>query len=491
MSNDSPKRDSFKSHLGFILVSAGCAIGIGNVWKFPYLCGQFGGAAFILLYLLFLLIMGIPVLITELALGRSSRQSVARCFDVLEPERSRWHQLKYIGIVGCTLLMLYYTTVTGWMLHYCYLHVTGTFTGASVAAIGTQFKTMLGTPEIMGFWTLLSCLIGFVCCYMGLQKGIERITKVMMSALLLLMIVLAIHSLILEGAEKGIEFYLVPNFAAMNKIGWGNVIYAAMSQAFFTLSVGNGAMLIFASYLPKEKSLVGEAVTITALDTFVALMAGFIIIPACFAYGIKPDAGPSLIFLTIPNLFSQMPGGRFWGSLFFIFLSFAALSTVIAVFENIIACFRELFHWDRPKASWVVLVLVVLGSIPCVLGFNLWSGVQPFGSGSGIMDLEDFIVSNNLLPLGGLAFILFCTRQNGWGWQPFLREVNEGRGHNLPSFVKPYLSYGLPLLIIGVYLKGYEDMFAKQGAAVLVKWLIAAVIFLAWIFYCAAAKSEK
>ncbi|WP_199846765.1 sodium-dependent transporter, partial [Acidaminococcus fermentans] len=313
MSEQQSTRDSFQSRLGFILVSAGCAIGIGNVWKFPYLCGQYGGAAFILLYLLFLLILGIPVLLCEFALGRSSRQSVARCFDRLAPAGSRWPRLKYIGIAGVTLLMLYYTTVTGWMLNYCWLHLKGTFAGQSPAFIQSTFQAMLAHPLSMGFWTFLSCFLGFVVCYMGLEKGIERITKVMMSALLLLMIILAVHSLFLPGAEKGIEFYLVPNFAALEKLGWGNVIYAAMSQAFFTLSAGNGAMMIFASYMDKKRSLPGEALTITALDTFVALMSGFIIIPACFAYGIQPDAGPSLIFLTIPNLFTLMPGGRIWG----------------------------------------------------------------------------------------------------------------------------------------------------------------------------------
>ncbi|MDO5597566.1 MULTISPECIES: sodium-dependent transporter [Acidaminococcus] len=491
MTEPSSQRDSFQSRLGFILVSAGCAIGIGNVWKFPYLCGQYGGAAFILLYLLFLLILGIPVLLCEFAMGRGGRRSVARCFDVLAPKGSRWPHLKHIGIAGVLILMLYYTTVTGWMLEYCWLHLKGTFVGQSPAFIQTTFKQMLAQPLTMGFWTFLSCLIGFVVCYMGLEKGIERITKVMMSALLLLMMVLAVHSVFLPGAEKGIEFYLVPNFPSLEKIGWGNVIYAAMSQAFFTLSAGNGAMMIFASYMDKKRSLPGEAITITALDTFVALMSGFIIIPACFAYGIQPDAGPSLIFLTIPNLFTLMPGGRIWGSLFFIFLSFAALSTVIAVMESIIACFRELFDWERPKAAWIVFVLIAVGSIPCVLGFNVWSGFQPLGPGTGVLDLEDFIVSNNLLPLGGLTFVLFCTRKNGWGWNNFLAEVNAGQGRNLPGFWKPYLTYGLPLLLLGVYLKGYEDMFIKQGPATLTHWLGIAAVFLVWIWYCVKPTKDK
>ncbi len=490
MTNAEAKRDSFHSRLGFILVSAGCAIGIGNVWKFPYLCGQFGGAAFILLYLLFLLILGIPVLLCEFALGRGSRRSVAQCFDTLAPSGTRWHWLKGIGIAGVVILLLYYTTVTGWMLYYCYLHITGTFAGASLPAIRNIFQEMLAQPGTMGFWTFISCLLGFLVCYMGLEKGIERITKVMMTALLLLMIVLAVHSVFLPGAEKGIAFYLVPDWDSLSQIGWGSVIYAAMSQAFFTLSAGNGAMMIFASYMGKDRSLSGEAITITALDTFVALMSGFIIIPACFAYGIQPDAGPSLIFLTIPNLFTLMPGGQLWGSLFFVFLSFAALSTVIAVMESIIACFRELFGWDRPKASRFTFLLIALGSIPCVLGFNLWSNFQLLGPGSTVLDFEDFIVSNNLLPLGGLTFVLFCTHKNGWGWENFLAEVNAGQGHNLPNFWKGYLTYILPLLLIGVYLKGYVDLFSKQGTATLTQWLAVALIFLAWIFWCAVGKGK-
>ncbi len=482
--------DSFSSRLGFILVSAGCAIGIGNVWKFPYLCGQFGGAAFILIYLLFLLIMGIPVMVCEFAIGRGSRRSAAKSFDVLEPAGTRWHWFKGISIVGCYMLMMYYTTVTGWMLYYCWLHIKGTFAGASTKFIGATFGAMLKSPDTMLFWMIFTCILGFAVCYFGIQNGVERITKWMMTALLLLMIVLAAHSLVLEGAEKGIEFYLVPNFSAMNQIGWGNVIFAAMSQAFFTLSIGIGAMLIFGAYLPKGRSLTGEAVTITALDTFVALMAGFIIIPACFAYGIKPDAGPSLIFLTIPNLFVQMPGGRFWGMLFFIFLSFAALSTVIAVFENIIAFGMNLFGWERKKSVAINAVAVVLLSIPCVLGYNVWSGFQPLGAGSAVLDLEDFIVSNNLLPLGSLAFVLFCTKKNGWGWDHFLAEANDGQGRNMPASLRSYLLYILPILIITIYLKGYYDMFVKQGPAVLTKWFIIAFLFLAFIFYTAAGKPK-
>lgn len=482
--------EAFSSRLGFILVSAGCAIGIGNVWKFPYLCGQFGGAAFILIYLLFLLIMGIPVMVCEFAIGRGSRCSAAKSFNVLEPAGSRWHRFKGISIVGCYMLMMYYTTVTGWMLYYCWLHLKGTFVEASPQFIGTTFGTMLKEPTTMLFWTVVTCVLGFGVCYFGIQKGVERITKWMMTALLLLMIILAVHSLFLDGAEKGIAFYLIPNWETIDTIGWGNVIYAAMSQAFFTLSIGIGAMLIFGAYLPHGRSLFGEATTITALDTFVALMAGFIIIPACFAYGIQPDAGPSLIFLTIPNLFTMMPGGRFWGMLFFVFLSFAALSTVIAVFENIIAFGMDLYGWSRKRSVSINGVLIVILSIPCVLGFNLWSGFQPLGPGSGVLDLEDFVVSNNLLPLGSLAFVLFCVKKNGWGWQHFLSEANEGKGRKLPSSLRSYLLYILPLLIITIYIKGYYDMFVKQGPTMLAVWFCLAGVFLAFIFYTASGRNK-
>lgn len=484
-------REKFGSRLGFILVSAGCAIGIGNVWKFPYLCGQYGGAAFILIYLVFLLIMGIPVMVFEFAIGRASRRSAALAFEALEPKGTRWHHLKYISIVGCYMLMMYYTTVCGWMLYYCWKHIRGEFVGASQKFITADFSSMLGHAPTMTFWTVLACVLGFAVCFFGVQRGVERVSKYMMTALLILMMILAVHSVFLKGAGKGIRFYLVPNFSRLAKLGWGNVIYAAMSQAFFTLSIGIGAMLIFGSYLDKERSLTGEAVTVTILDTCVALMAGFIIIPACFAYGIQPDAGPSLIFLTIPNLFSKMPGGRVWGALFFVFLSFAALSTVIAVFENIIAFDMDLFKWSRQKSVWISAIFVILLSLPCVFGYNIWSGFQPLGKGKAILDLEDFIVSNNLLPLGSLAFVLFCTRKNGWGWNGFIREADFGRGINFPSKLRPYFAYILPILIIIIYVKGYWDMFSGQGVKVLTFWMILAALFLIFIFWCALGKPRK
>ena len=485
------KREKFGSRLGFILVSAGCAIGIGNVWKFPYMCGEFGGAAFILIYLIFLLILGIPVMICEFAVGRGSRLSVAASFEKLEPEGTRWHVMKWIGVIGCYLLMMFYTTVGGWMMYYCYRSIKGEFVGASSDTVAEGFTDMLGNVPVMTFWTVLICVVGFAVCYFGIQKGIERVSKVMMSALLLIMVVLVIHSIFLEGAEDGIRFYLVPDFARMKEIGIGNVIFGAMSQAFFTLSIGIGAMLIFGSYIGQERSLSGEAASITLLDTFVALMAGFIIIPSCFAFGIEPGAGPSLIFITIPNIFAQMPGGRIWGALFFLFLTFAAFTTIVAVFENIISFAIDLLGWSRRKSVLVNVVMLVVLSMPCVLGFNVLAGFEPLGAGTNIMDLEDFIVSNNLLPLGSLGYVLFCTRKNGWGWENFLSEVNAGEGVHFPRGLKGYVSYVLPLIIIVIYLKGYYDMFAGRGTAVLVGWMAAAVLFMGFVLFCAAEAGKS
>ena len=485
------KREKFGSRLGFILVSAGCAIGIGNVWKFPYICGVYGGAAFILIYLAFLLILGIPVLVCEFAVGRGSRKSVAQSFEKLAPSRTLWHRLKYIGIFGCYLLMMFYTMVGGWMMYYCYRSLRGEFTKASPDQIADAFGGMLLDLPTMAFWTVLICIIGFAVCMLGLKSGVERITKWMMAALLLIMLVLAVHSVFLDGAVEGIRFYLVPDFQKMLENGIGNVVFAALSQAFFTLSLGIGAMLIFGSYLDRSHSLTGEAVSITALDTFVALTAGFIVIPACFAYGIEPGAGPSLVFITLPNIFAQMPGGFLWSSLFFLFLTFAALSTIIAVFENIIAFDMDLFGWSRKKSVLVSAVLIILLSMPAVLGYNVLSMIQPLGEGSTIMDLEDFIVSNNLLPLGSLGYVLFCTRGNGWGWDAFLKEANAGFGIRFPQGLRAYVAYGIPVIITVIYLKGYYDKFAPQGTAVLVGWMAAALLFLGFVFYCGGKGKKK
>ena len=482
------KRETFGSRLGFILVSAGCAVGIGNVWKFPYMCGQFGGAAFILIYLVFLLIMGIPVMVCEFGVGRASRHSVAAAYETLEPQGTKWHITKWIGIIGCYFLMMFYTTVGGWMLYYCVRSFSGDFVGADMETVSAGFSDMLGNMPLMTFWTILICIIGFGVCAFGIQKGIEKVSKFMMTALLLIMIVLAIHSVMMKGAGAGIRFYLIPDFRQMAEIGIGNVIFGAMSQAFFTLSIGIGAMLIFGSYMEKDQRLFGEAVNITVLDTVVALMAGFIIIPACFAYGIEPGAGPSLIFITIPNIFAQVAGGRVWGGLFFLFLSFAAFTTLVAVFENIISFDMDLFGWSRKKSTLVSLILIIILSMPCVMGFNVLAGFTPLGEGSTIMDLEDFIVSNNLLPLGSLGYVLFCTKKNGWGWNHFLEEINQGEGWKFPSGIKGYMSYGLPLLIIIIYLKGYYDKFQPMGTKVLVGWMIVAILFLTFVIGCSCGK---
>lgn len=483
------KRETFGSRLGFILVSAGCAVGIGNVWKFPYMCGQFGGAAFILIYLVFLLIMGIPVMVCEFGVGRASRHSVAAAYETLEPQGTKWHITKWIGIIGCYFLMMFYTTVGGWMLYYCVRSFSGDFVGADMETVSAGFSDMLGNMPLMTFWTILICIIGFGVCAFGIQKGIEKVSKFMMTALLLIMIVLAIHSVMMKGAGAGIRFYLIPDFRQMAEIGIGNVIFGAMSQAFFTLSIGIGAMLIFGSYMEKDQRLFGEAVNITVLDTVVALMAGFIIIPACFAYGIEPGAGPSLIFITIPNIFAQVAGGRVWGGLFFLFLSFAAFTTLVAVFENIISFDMDLFGWSRKKSTLVSLILIIILSMPCVMGFNVLAGFTPLGEGSTIMDLEDFIVSNNLLPLGSLGYVLFCTKKNGWGWNHFLEEINQGEGWKFPAGIKGYMSYGLPLLIIIIYMKGYYDKFQPMGTKTLIGWMIVAFLFLAFVIGCSCGKS--
>lgn len=485
------KREKFGSRLGFILVSAGCAIGLGNVWKFPYICGAYGGAAFILIYLIFLLILGIPVMVCEFAVGRGSKKSVALSFDELEPADTIWHRLKYIGIIGCYLLMMFYTMVGGWMMYYCFRSLKGEFRGSSPEQIANAFTGMLGDLPTMIFWTVLICIIGFGVCLLGLKSGVEKITKVMMAALLVIMLVLAVHSVFLDGAGAGIRFYLVPNFGKMIESGIGNVVFAALSQAFFTLSIGIGAMLIFGSYLDRSRRLTGEAVHITALDTFVALTAGFIVIPACFSYGIEPDAGPSLVFITLPNIFAQMKAGFLWNALFFLFLTFAALSTIIAVFENIIAFDMDLFGWSRKKSVAVSAVLIILLSMPAVLGYNILSGIQPLGEGSTIMDLEDFIVSNNLLPLGSLGYVLFCTRKNGWGWDSFLKEANTGEGISFPRPLKFYVSYGIPLIIAVIYLKGYYDKFCTESPLVLTCWMSAAVLFLLFVCFCALYRKKK
>lgn len=472
------EREKFGSRLGFILVSAGCAVGLGNVWKFPYICGENGGAAFILIYLAFLLILGLPIMICEFAIGRGSGKSIAKAFEELEHKGTHWHKYKWFGIAGNYLLMMFYTMVGGWMLYYAYRMMTGELQKLEGDAVAASFLGMLDNSGTMIFWTVLAIVLAFLICSRGLQKGVEKVTKVMMALLIVLIVVLAVRSLTLKDAGEGVAFYLIPDFERLLENGIGNVVFAAMSHAFFTLSVGIGAMEIFGSYLGRERRLTGEAVNIVCLDTFVALMSGLIIIPACFAYGIEPDSGPSLLFITLPNVFQHMRAGRIWGTCFFIFMSFAALSTIVAVFENIIAMTCDMFRWERKKAVGVNLLAITLLSMPAVLGYNLWAGIEPLGSGTTIMDLEDFLVSYNILPLGSLLYVMFCTKKNGWGWDKFVSETNTGSGIRFPGGIRLYMTIILPLIIIVIYLKGYYDMFAGKGTAVLAFWMIVAVALL-------------
>lgn len=472
------QREKFGSRLGFILVSAGCAIGLGNVWKFPYVMGANGGAGFILIYLIFLVILGIPLMTMEFTVGRGSQKSVARGFDVLAPKGTMFSKFRYIGVAGNYLLMMFYTMVAGWMLYYLYKMVTGSLANMGAEQIGADFGNMLSQPGTLIFWMVVAVLISFGICSLGMKNGVERITKVMMIALLILMVVMVIRSITLPGASAGVEFYLKPDFAKMAEIGIGNVVFAALGQAFFTLSIGMGSMMIFGSYLDKDRSLIGESATIVALDTAVALMAGLIIIPACFAYNVEPGAGPGLIFITLPNVFNDMPGGRFWGSLFFLFLSFAALSTVVAVFESLISFHMDIWGFKRGRAVINNLVLVIVLSLPAILGFNVLSGIHPFGPTSGIMDLEDFIISQNILPLGSLVFLAFCTSKYGWGWKNFLKEVNAGKGMKFPVAIKGYCMFFIPVLVAIVFLKGYWDFFGGQGMSQ-TGGLVAGVVVLA------------
>ncbi|MDD3362492.1 MAG: sodium-dependent transporter [Hespellia sp.] len=486
-------REKFGSRLGFILVSAGCAVGLGNVWKFPYMAGKYGGAAFILIYLVFLVAMGLPIMVCEFSVGRGSQKSVATAFRELEPKGTKWHDFGYFGMIGNYVLMMFYTMVGGWMLYYCYRTFAGEFSGAAVTSevVAQKFNEMLASPPTLILWMMIAVVLSFGVCSLGVQKGVERITKVMMCCLLLLIVILAINSVRLPGAAQGVKFYLVPDFSKMVELGIGNVIFGAMSQAFFTLSIGIGSMAIFGSYLGKDRSLTGEAFSITILDTFVALMAGLIVIPACFAFGVEPGAGPSLIFITLPNVFHQMPAGRIWGGLFFLFLAFAALSTIIAVFENIISFAIDLWGWERKKAVLVNMVLIIFLSMPCILGFSIWSGFQPLGPGTGIMDLEDFLVSSNLLPLGSLVYLMFCTHKNGWGWHRFVEEANAGVGVGFPTMIRGYMEYVLPLAVIVIYFKGYYDLFAPQGLGVLIPWMCVACAFIGVIIWFAYGKEKS
>jgi len=447
--------------LGFILLSAGCAIGIGNVWRFPYVAGQSGGSGFVLLYLFFLVILGLPVMTMEFAVGRASQQSIAGAQAVLTPEKRMWRIHGVAGTLGLVLLMMFYTTVSGWMILYFLKTVAGTFVGLPPEAIGMAFSAMLADPVEQTIAMVGVCIGSAAVCAFGLQSGLERVTKVMMLALLALIAILAVNSIFLDGAEKGLRFYIVPDFARMKSVGFGTVVANAMNQAFFTLSLGIGAMTIFGSYIGRERTLFGEAIHIAVLDTVVALCAGFIILPACFAYGVEPGQGPGLLFVTLPNVFNHMPGGRLWGSLFFLFMCFAALSTVLAVFEAIIASVRDYTGWSRRKACALVAVLMPLLSLPCVLGFNVWSGFQPLGNGSCVLDLEDFLVSDLLLPLGALAFAFYCVHRFGWGWNRFINEANAGCGPRIPGGLRVFFGHALPAIILAVFILGLVRRFAS------------------------------
>lgn len=448
------ERESFKSRLGFILVSAGCAIGIGNVWRFPYVAGENGGGLFVLLYLVFLVLMGIPVLTMELAVGRASRKSAVLGYKKLEKPKSKWHIHGWFCMLGCYLLMMYYTTVSGWMTSYFYKFATGTFkSGMTSEQVSGVFSQLQSNPIEMVIWMAIITILGFLVCSRGIQKGIEKASKVMMIALLVLILALAVNSILLSGAGEGLKFYLVPDFEKVSEIGIGNIVSAAMNQSFFTLSLGIAAMEIFGSYMSKDNTLPGESVKICALDTFVAIMAGLIIFPACFSYGVEPDQGPALIFITLPNVFVNMAGGRIWGTLFFLFMTFACFSTIIAVFENIISFCIDMFKISRTKSVIINAAIILIASLPCVFGFNIWSGFELFGQ--NVLGIEDFLVSNILLPVGSLIYLLFCVTKFGWGFDNYLAESNTGKGMKFARFLKPYFQFVLPILVLIVLVQGF------------------------------------
>ncbi len=453
------ERERLGSRLGFILLSAGCAIGIGNVWKFPYMAGQYGGGAFVLLYLFFLVIMGIPVMAIEFSLGRASQKSPVRLYQQLEPRGSKWHLHGYAAMAGNYLLMMFYTTVAGWMIQYFVSTASGKFSGLNPEQVGQAFGEVCANPTTMMAYTILVVAVGFFVCSFSLQKGLEQVTKYMMLALLAIMVLLAVHSFTMEGATEGLTFYLKPDLEKMREVGVGSVVMGAMNQAFFTLSLGIGAMAIFGSYLGKERSLLGESVNVAILDTFVALTSGLIIFPACFTYNVEVGSGPRLIFVTLPNVFNNMSLGNLWGGMFFLFMTFAALSTVFAVFENILACCMDLFGWSRKKACVINCIALILLSLPCALGFNVLSGIHPLGGSTNLMDLEDFLVSNLLLPLGSVLFILFATSKQGWGWKNFMEEANAGKGLKVKNWMRGYITYVLPVIMLVIFVIGLISYF--------------------------------
>ena len=453
------ERENLKSRLGFILLSAGCAIGIGNVWRFPYIVGNYGGGIFVLFYLSFLALIGIPVLTIEFSIGRASQKSTAKAYQELEPRGTKWHLHSNFAIAGNYILLMFYTTVAGWMLYYFYKFAVGGFVGLDTANVKNTFNNLLASPATMTFWMLVVVVVGFGVCSLGLQKGVEKITKVMMTALLGLIIILAIHAVRLDGGIDGVKFYLLPNFEKIQEVGFFKLITTAMNQAFFTLSIGMGSMMIFGSYIDKSRTLLGESINIALLDTFVAIIAGLIIFPSCFAFNVEPDSGPSLIFITLPNVFTSMKGGRIWGSLFFLFMTFAAFSTVIALFENILTCCVEKFNITRKKAVLINIIIISVLSLPCVFGFNILSSLHPLGGESTILDFEDFLVSNLILPAGSLMYLFFCISKRGWGFDNYLKEANTGVGPKIPRWIKPYYKYIMPIIMLILLIQGIVNTF--------------------------------
>jgi NSS family neurotransmitter:Na+ symporter len=454
-------RESLSSRLGFIFLSAGCAIGLGNVWRFPFITGKYGGGAFVLIYLVFLLLLGLPVMVMEFSIGRGGKNNLEKSMRKLEKKGTQWHQYGKIAIIGNYLLMMFYTTIAGWILSYIFHVGSGNLAGLDSADVASYFGETLTHPITMTIWMASAIILGFSVCAMGLEKGVEKITKFIMMCLLLLMVALAVKAITLPGAKEGLTFYLKPDFGRLTSYSTSEVIFAAMGQAFFTLSVGMGGMAIFGSYIGKEQSLTGESINVILLDTFVAIMSGLIIFPACYSYGVNPQAGPSLLFITLPTIFNQMPLGRFWGVLFFVFMGFAAMSTLIAVFENIISYWIDLYGVSRKKAAFFNAIALIILSLPCILGFNVLSGIQPLGPGTGILDLEDFLISNTIMPLGSVVFVLFCTRKKGWGFKNFIAEADAGKGIKFPQWLRVYVTYILPIVILIVFIQGYWTIFTK------------------------------
>lgn len=455
------EREKFSSRLGFILISAGCAIGLGNVWRFPYVVGQYGGALFVLIYLFFLIILGAPIMAMEFSVGRASQKSAVVAFKTLQPKIKAWSWIGKFQMLGNYVLMMFYTTVGGWMLSYFVKMIKGDFVGIDPQQVGNIFSNSLQDPWLQVFWMVVVVTLSFGVCSLGLQNGVEKITKFMMSSLLVIILILVIRAVTLPGAGEGLAFYLIPDFGVIKQYGILEIVFAAMGQAFFTLSLGIGAIAIFGSYIDKSRRLFGETISVCTLDTLVALLSGLIIFPACFAFGVNPGSGPGLVFITLPSIFNEMWLGQVWGSLFFVFMSFAALSTIIAVFENIISFGMDLFNWSRKKTVLINLVLILVLSLPCALGFNILSDIAPFGAGTTIQDLEDFLVTYNFLPLGSLAYLIFCTSKYGWGFSNFIAEANMGKGIKFPKWAKVYLKYVLPCVIIFIFIQGYYSFFVK------------------------------